>query len=184
MNEEQRKKNAERAKRWREKNPGYMTEYMKKYRVENEEKFKASQREYHAKNREARNAARREWSLKNPEKQREATQRWWRENPDRIKDTILRSKYGISLERYNQILQEQGGGCGICGGPPQGGRGGYHVDHNHETGVVRGILCGHCNLLLGHAKESLDVLTKAQAYLIKYEIREKINHPLAATGGV
>ncbi len=57
------------------------------------------------------------------------------------RDRYLRRKYGISLEDYNTILAHQGGKCAICRcDPPKSGRA-FHVDHDHKTGRVRGLLC-------------------------------------------
>lgn len=59
----------------------------------------------------------------------------------------LKSTYGITEEQYLQLLAEQNGGCAICGKPP--GKRQLAVDHCHKTGVIRGLLCGRCNLGLG-----------------------------------
>lgn len=62
------------------------------------------------------------------------------------RDQYLRNKYGITLEDYDQLLRVNDGGCWICGGRPKGTA--LHVDHNHRTGVVRGLLCWPCNKIL------------------------------------
>ena len=53
----------------------------------------------------------------------------------------LKRKYGLTLEAYQELLDSQGGGCPICGKPDPD-----NVDHDHETGRVRGILCWDCNI--------------------------------------
>lgn len=55
----------------------------------------------------------------------------------------LRNGYGITVEQYEEMLKRQKGGCAICGKRP--GKKRLHVDHNHETGQVRGLLCAKCN---------------------------------------
>lgn len=55
--------------------------------------------------------------------------------------------------------------CAICGVDKPGGRGGWHLDHDHETGALRGALCWRCNSGLGKMKDSPDVLAKALRYL-------------------
>lgn len=77
----------------------------------------------------------------------------------------LRRKYGITLEEWDALLAKQGGGCAVCGAPhdPNGGR--LHVDHCHDTGRVRGLLCMVCNRLVGAAKDDPERLEKAAAYL-------------------
>jgi hypothetical protein len=58
--------------------------------------------------------------------------------------------YGITGAEVNMILARQGGGCAICKSKsPRTKRNVWHVDHDHLTGVVRGILCHHCNVALG-----------------------------------
>ncbi|QSM04369.1 hypothetical protein PROPHIGD43A-4_59 [Mycobacterium phage prophiGD43A-4] len=59
----------------------------------------------------------------------------------------------------------QRGKCAICGDAPES----LVVDHNHETGAVRGLLCNNCNRCLGLLKDNIEVLTSAAAYLIQHE---------------
>ncbi len=58
----------------------------------------------------------------------------------------LKRDYGLSVDRYNAMLEFQGGDCAICGKPMTGRK---NVDHDHITGKVRGLLCSGCNLRLG-----------------------------------
>ena len=53
---------------------------------------------------------------------------------------------GVDDDRYHQMLEEQGGGCAICGTTPKTRR--LNVDHDHRTGAVRGLLCHACNRFL------------------------------------
>lgn len=78
----------------------------------------------------------------------------------------LLETYGITLETFDAILAEQKGRCAICR-TPRPGKKGWHVDHDHETGQVRGILCFGCNVSLGHFKDSPEVLANAIEYLTK-----------------
>lgn len=76
------------------------------------------------------------------------------ENEHRIKqcnrDTFLKHTYGIRLADYLQLLKNQDNCCAICKSKSSGGKKKYFsVDHNHQTGKVRGLLCCHCNTLLG-----------------------------------
>lgn len=66
----------------------------------------------------------------------------------RVKIDTLKRKYGITLAEYDQMLEEQHGVCAICGGADPSGRR-LAVDHDHETGKVRGLLCTSCNTRLG-----------------------------------
>jgi len=79
----------------------------------------------------------------------------------------LKTKYGISLEDFNEIFEKQGGKCAICGTKDPGGRHGtFHVDHNHDTGVVRGLLCYRCNVELPHIKKWTQWIIDAGEYLL------------------
>lgn len=91
------------------------------------------------------------------------------QNRDRIRDVAFREKYGISLEQYDQMHVAQGGVCFICGQPETIERNGkprlLAVDHCHDTGKVRGLLCGKCNPMIGYADHSVDILMRAIDYL-------------------
>lgn len=86
-------------------------------------------------------------------------------NLDR-KDDWLRRRYGISIRTYNDLLQQQGGVCAICGRGP--GRRSLHVDHNHTTGKIRALLCGPCNSALGNVGDRIDLLYALIDYLKKH----------------
>lgn len=78
------------------------------------------------------------------------------------KSKSLQANYGISLKEYNQMLVDQLNRCAICEVPFTKSP---HVDHNHETGEVRGLLCGPCNTGLGMFKDSISNLLHAIKYL-------------------
>jgi len=78
----------------------------------------------------------------------------------------LKRTYKISIEDYNNILLKQDNKCSICGIDKPSGMGTFHVDHDHFTGKVRGLLCHHCNFLLGNCKENIEILEKAKNYLL------------------
>lgn len=78
----------------------------------------------------------------------------------------LRRKYGMTLNDYEQMLRSQDGKCAICRTETPGGRTNkMHVDHDHITGEVRGLLCSPCNQMLGYAKDNINILKKAAKYL-------------------
>jgi hypothetical protein len=72
----------------------------------------------------------------------------------------LRRRYGIGADEFDALVERQGGVCAICGRPDP-----EHVDHDHETGAVRGILCFNCNGGLGQFRDSIDSLLTAASYL-------------------
>lgn len=79
------------------------------------------------------------------------------------RDHHLRSKYGITIAEYNAIFESQNKSCAICG--YQGENKNFHLDHNHQTGKVRGILCNPCNGALGLMRDNIETLEKAIQYL-------------------
>jgi len=111
------------------------------------------------------------------EKARERQARWRAANPDynqkhreknaaryqrRSREKRL-AKYGLTAEQYEQRLVQQHGRCAICGIIPDGWM--LAVDHDHETGRVRGLLCGMCNQGLGMFEDAVEFLERAIAYL-------------------
>lgn len=97
---------------------------------------------------------------------------------DYQRNTSLRATYGITLEEYRIMLDEQGGVCAICKLPERR----KHprtsdpmllaVDHCHNTNQVRGLLCSTCNIMLGHAQDDIKILAQAIQYLTEWEVKE------------
>ena len=83
------------------------------------------------------------------------------------KNAKLLKNYGITLEKYNSLLEEQQNNCCICGAKNLSDGRALSVDHNHETGEVRGLLCSNCNVGLGLFRDSTELLFKAKEYLLK-----------------
>lgn len=123
-----------------------------------------------------RNAKARSWKQINPEKARA----WNKANKEKMnaygrkfyyanleKDTNkkLITRYGISIEEYNEMFLSQDGKCKICGlhQASMGRR--LSIDHDHDTGAVRGLLCANCNGGLGNFKDKEEVLRIAADYL-------------------
>lgn len=77
----------------------------------------------------------------------------------------LKYIHGITLEDYDMMLLTQNMRCAICGTDTPKGRGRFHVDHNHDTGTIRGLLCHECNTALGLLKDSPATLARAIEYL-------------------
>lgn len=94
-----------------------------------------------------------------------------RETPERkreVRDSNLKRLYGIGVDEYDEMCKKQSGLCAICSKPPSGtnSRNKYlHVDHCHETGSVRKLLCHMCNTGLGAFRDNPDLLQKAIVYL-------------------
>jgi len=73
--------------------------------------------------------------------------------------------YGITLEEYEVLLIKQNNVCAICSASTGSNNKRLAVDHNHQTGVVRGLLCDDCNIGLGKFKDNPNLLIKAINYL-------------------
>ena len=92
------------------------------------------------------------------------------QSPERVRERHLQRVYGISTEEYNEMLVNQEGSCAICPTTEPGGKHNvFHVDHCHETGKVRGLLCKNCNIALGLVQDKPDVLGKMITYLITHQ---------------
>ena len=91
-------------------------------------------------------------------------QRDWRKaNPLKAKNSDLKKSFGIGLKEYEAMLRDQKGGCAICGGKDDFFR--LSVDHCHDRGYVRGLLCGQCNIGLGAFKDSPERMRLAAEYI-------------------
>lgn len=93
----------------------------------------------------------------------------WREsNRDRrlkkLREIHLRNKFQLTPDEYDRILESQGGVCALCECEPTSGIS-LHVDHDHGTGEIRGLLCMRCNNALGLFREDADLLKCAARYL-------------------
>ena len=110
--------------------------------------------------------------------------RWQQENPDRLnayrrtrrqepavkraeRAGHLKRKYGITIEQYDELLAAQGGKCAICRREPRPDIS-LHLDHDHETGQLRGILCFRCNNALGDFDDDVSLLRAAVRYIESY----------------
>jgi hypothetical protein len=91
------------------------------------------------------------------------------------KDYNLRRTYGITLSEVNAMLAAQGGACAVCGTKTPTAMGGkgkarhFTVDHDHATGIIRGILCGHCNAALGLLRDDPTTIERALAYIRRHQ---------------
>ena len=103
-----------------------------------------------------------------------ATKQWRLNNPDRVKAsskrTKIKLKYGLSAENLVELFDEQNGHCAICGilldfnAPSKHNK--PHLDHDHKTGIARGILCLTCNTGIGMFNDDAYLLEAARNYLL------------------
>jgi hypothetical protein len=123
-------------------------------------------------------ARRKAWYQQNRTREIARVKAWQQANPERLKawreknrnrrleqlrEIHLRNKFGLTPQEYDRILEAQGGVCALCERPPTPGIS-LHVDHDHATGEIRGLLCMRCNNALGLFGEDPDVLKRAARY--------------------
>ena len=102
----------------------------------------------------------------------QARQKRWRlAHPERARDVQRRHRYkkiyGLTVEQYDSLLARQHGQCAICGtSTPRGRYNKWHIDHDHVTNEIRGILCNKCNAGLGFFKDDAELLRAALKYLL------------------
>lgn len=111
-----------------------------------------------------------EWYRKNKAKNKRRSDKWRSENRIEVRDKELRNKYGITLDDYNEMLKAQDGVCALCGKTEKvksraGKIRALAVDHCHDTGRVRGLLCYRCNQLIAGIGDKLESAEKLVLYM-------------------
>lgn len=95
---------------------------------------------------------------------------------DRNKQYRLKYDYGLSMDEFRSMLSKQEWKCAICGasfGLELGEAKNAHVDHDHKTGQIRGLLCQKCNMGLGCFVDNKGYLTNALSYLEQFTLRTR-----------
>ena len=106
---------------------------------------------------------------------KEVKQAWLARNkhkrPDINKNWTIRNVYGLTSTQYQEMLEQQKGECAICRIPfvgfkeePKQQR--VHIDHDHSSKWVRGLLCGNCNFGIGHLGDDIGILQNAIEYIV------------------
>ena len=124
-----------RSTRWRAENKDKKAEYNRIYREKNKDKKAEYNRIYREQNKEKLAAYMRQYGL---------------------------AQYGLTLEEYEAMLDEQIGVCAIC---KTSGEGNLAVDHDHKTGKIRGLLCKKCNSALGFFGDDYQLVKTAESYM-------------------
>ena len=102
-------------------------------------------------------------------------------NKDKRRDYDLNRNYGIDNNVYLQMLKEQNGCCKICGISEEENKSKLHVDHNHKTGEVRGLLCSRCNTAIGKFKEDPEIIRRAIEYIERWNNVSKLSESEGST---
>jgi hypothetical protein len=123
------------------------------------EEMRAKHAAWYAEHREAQRAKQRERNHANRAANLEGERK-------RVREGGRLHRYGITPAAFDALLAEQGGLCAICRTDNPGARiASFCVDHDHETGAVRGLLCDRCNVMLSRARDSIEVLVNAAEYI-------------------
>jgi hypothetical protein len=136
----------ERMKRWREANRDHIKTYQKAWREENAGAVAEYQKEYHKEYRERDEA-----------KAATHSRNLWK-------------NYKMTPTEFNELWEAQSGKCAICSvemAPRGRAKNSAAVDHNHESGAVRGLLCRNCNAGIGYLMDDPDLLIAAAEYLVE-----------------
>ncbi len=110
------------------------------------------------------------WRAANPDRQRSIQRQSYHRNkgnPQRLSTRLVQQlrAYGLTVEDHAAMVERQGNRCAICKTEHRGRGKRLHVDHDHETGRVRGLLCGPCNVSLGGFRDDPKLLRSALKYL-------------------
>lgn len=100
--------------------------------------------------------------------------RYVKKNFQREKERWLVSEYKMTLNQYTSLLQSQNNRCAICLVPAVECTKALSVDHSHQTGKIRGLLCSACNHAIGLLKDSTESLKRAITYLEDSSVSSKI----------
>ena len=110
-----------------------------------------------------RNVLVRKWQLNNKDKIKILTKRYYETNKNKVLFSAIERKYGITEVQYNEMLHSQNNVCITCG--ETNGRKKLIVDHCHNTGKIRGLLCDSCNRSIGLLKENIITMKNIINYL-------------------
>jgi hypothetical protein len=125
-----------------------------KKRPENREKVLAQKKRHRERYKESLIQKKKEYRELNKEKLKIHNRRWH-----------LKYLYGITLEAYDEMLEKQKNSCAICReitNEP------LYIDHCHNSGKIRGLLCNKCNLGVGHFKDNPELMIRASQYILEY----------------
>lgn len=142
-----------RVKAWTLKNKQRVAATGQRWRENNRDKQRASSRKYYKHN-NARIRAR-----TNAKRAADPEQR------DKDRWSGIKRNYGLSKDQWLLLFAAQGNRCACCGSIAPRSKNGWHTDHDHVTNKLRGIVCHPCNVMLGAARDSVEILEAGKRYL-------------------
>ena len=160
---------------WRERNPEQAKAiYLRRYARNRETIRAAVKARFERLSEEEKDRVRmrsREWYRQHREQVSDNSQARYRANPLPWRESKLANEYGMSLAEYDDLFDQQQGRCAICNQPEtaKGRAGGLRsltVDHCHDSGLIRGLLCSRCNAALGLLRDDPTILLSAIDYLL------------------
>lgn len=102
---------------------------------------------------------------KNPEKQKNKLKTYYKINKQKSYEYSLKNLYGLTIDEFNHMKIQQNHSCKICKTHESNLKRKLFVDHCHDTGKVRGLLCQSCNTMIGNSKDNILILQSAINYL-------------------
>jgi len=158
-----------RGKEYRKKHKNILSIKRRKYYLKNKEKAQVTRKKYYKTHRNQMLEKNKQYREKNRDKIALREKKYYEQNKEKItlyyREYKCKKKYGITLEEKNQMLLEQDGKCLGCNknliNPKD-----CHLDHDHNTKKIRGILCGNCNKVLGLASDNPKTLTTLARYVV------------------
>jgi len=174
-----KEKVGEQQQKWYDNNKDKKKEYNQQYRLKNKEKIAAQRQRYRIKNEDKIQ----QYYSDNKDKILERGKQYYSDNKEMVlgkqkkyrennKEKIRKrdwlynlKRYGITKKEYLEMFNEQNGCCKICKTHQSKLKSGLHIDHNHNTGKIRGLLCSKCNQALGLLNEDVSLLTDSLKYL-------------------
>jgi DNA-binding transcriptional MerR regulator len=143
----------------------YMKEYRRKWYLKNKERLNKKSAKYEKDNREKVNMTHKKYVESHKEQRKNTCRKYYDSHLEKIRNDKYLKRYGINIEEFDRMIESQNGKCAICGKHYSELEKSLCVDHDHNTGKVRGLLCHTCNMILGNTHDSIFVLKKAIEYL-------------------
>lgn len=133
--------------------------------VTNKDKKKATDKAYYEANKEKLLLTMKAYNKANRAQANAYCKKYDEANKEKLRSAAYKRRFGITLEDYNKMFEDQKGCCKICNTHQLDLKKRLAVDHCHTTGKVRGLLCGNCNRAIGMLNDSQELLLSAINYL-------------------
>ena len=148
----------------------YMDSFTKKWREENHDEIILKSKKYYTNNKEQLLTVVHEYYQKNKTMIKKYKKKYRRDNPNIAKEINIKASYGLIKEDYDLLFKQQSGKCAICKNEIVSmfdlkNKTTAHIDHDHKTGKIRGLLCFQCNHGLGNFRDKEKFLLSAIQYL-------------------